>query len=197
MDQKQDGIIGNNHGIVNAGKPWISLIEKMSLKYGIPEVLISHQMKTESNFDPNAESPVGAVGLMQIMPATARVIARRHNLPDGPLNNPEINADLGVAYMRELYDFTWRNITTDPKRAYELALIGYFAGPAQISKIAGGQTMTRAEKNYVDSITWDFTKTENWNQIKAPGTMELKKKRFPWATLLMIGGVYLIYKKKK
>jgi soluble lytic murein transglycosylase-like protein len=195
-DQVKDGIIGNNHGIKNAGKPYIPLIEKMAIRYGIPEVLISHQMNQESGYNPTLVSSAGAVGIMQIMPKTALALSGRYDIPAGPLEDPDINAQLGVQYMRELFDYAYKNIVRDRRNAYELALAGYFAGPARMSKIYEGAPMTPGEKRYVANIIWDFEDTEKWSQLKLPDAA-LKKVKFPWAALLIIiGGLWLIEKTK-
>lgn len=191
-DFVKDGIIGNNHGIRSVGKPYIPLVEDMAKKWRIPEVLISHQMYTESTFNPNVISNRGAVGLMQILPSTAREIAARHGLLDVPLEDPVINANLGMAYLTDLYAAAYK-MAPDPERAYKLALVGYFAGPTQMRDVAGGDPMTTKQKNYVNKVTEDFERTESWSQLKPPGV----GKGFPWWLLLLAAGGVVAYKKGK
>lgn len=190
-DFVKDGIIGNEHGIKSVGKAYVPLVEDMAKKWGIPEVLISHQIYRESSFNPNAISNAGAVGLMQILPGTAREIAERHGLTDFPIEDPYVNANLGMAYLTDLYEAAYK-MFPDPERAYKLALVGYFAGPTRMRDVAGGDEMTKGEKDYVNNITWDFTRTEKWSQLKPPGVGN----GFPWWILLLPVG-YVVYKKGK
>lgn len=64
-------------------------------------IVILSIIKEESHFNPNAKSPVGAIGLMQLMPATANEIARAYGLPNN-LYNPEYNIHLGCLYYAKM-----------------------------------------------------------------------------------------------
>src|SRR3546814_6110718 len=64
--------------------------------------LVLSVMRQESEFYPRARSPVGALGLMQLMPETARHVARRMGLPssrDRLTEDPDYNIRLGQAYL--------------------------------------------------------------------------------------------------
>jgi soluble lytic murein transglycosylase len=81
--------------------------------------------RQESNFDPNARSGPGARGLMQLMPATASVLARRLGVgySQGRLQEPDYNLRLGGVYLGELVD--------DFGGSYPMAAAGYNAGPGR------------------------------------------------------------------
>jgi soluble lytic murein transglycosylase-like protein len=193
-DFKRDGIIGNDHGIKIAGKSYVGMIEDAAIKTGLPEVLISHQIYRESSFRPAVVSPKGAVGLMQIMPTTAPEIAAKHNLPAEPLTDPVVNISLGTAYMRDLFDAAYA-VTGDKKTAYELALVGYNAGPSRMAELIEGDVMNQRERTYVNNVIWDFDRTESWNQVKTKADKIGRGLASLWWLLIPVG--YFWYKSKK
>jgi soluble lytic murein transglycosylase len=74
---------------------------------GIDPYLVAALIRQESRFSPEAVSPVGARGLMQLMPATASRLARQAGRPEPTereLERPEVNIEHGTAYLRELFD---------------------------------------------------------------------------------------------
>jgi soluble lytic murein transglycosylase len=81
--------------------------------------------RQESNFDPNAKSGSGARGLMQLMPATASILARKLGLgySAGELNEPSYNLKLGGYYLGQL--------VADFGGSYPMAAAGYNAGPGR------------------------------------------------------------------
>ncbi|MDT8449540.1 MAG: transglycosylase SLT domain-containing protein [Wenzhouxiangellaceae bacterium] len=87
-----------------------------SSRRGIEPVLVMGLMRAESAMQPDARSPAGARGLLQLMNGTARAVARRHGIEyDGPgdLYRPERNIALGVAHLAELaerFDGDWTRI---------------------------------------------------------------------------------------
>lgn len=89
------------------------------------------QARAESSLDPEAVSPVGARGLMQIMPGTSRELAARLGLPDRPLD-PRTAVAMGIYYDRRLWDF-WSAPRPELARL-RLALASYNAGPGNILK---------------------------------------------------------------
>ena len=75
-------------------------------RYGVDPALAYGLMRAESAMQPDARSPAGALGLLQLMPATAQAVARRNGLRyqgADSLTDPEINVPLGVAHLAELY----------------------------------------------------------------------------------------------
>ena len=82
---------------------WTSEIAVASRRFGIPEQWVRAVMRAESGGNPSATSPVGAIGLMQIMPATWQALRDRYGLGTDPYQ-PRDNVVSGVAYLRELLD---------------------------------------------------------------------------------------------
>ncbi len=187
-----------DHGIKQIGKPYVGLIKEMAKKYGLPEVLISHQMYRESSFDPTVVSPKGAVGIMQIMPERARLIGRLHDLPYTPLTDPYINADLGCAFMRDLFNEAYKHVKSK-QAAYELALVGYFAGPGRMRAVINGDSMTTAEATYVNNVIWDYSDDQSWADLKtqAPADKGGWSALFSLPLWLAAAIAYYAYKKKK
>jgi cell division septation protein DedD len=83
--------------------PWGPWVREASRRFDVPEAWIRGVMRQESGGRAGATSPVGAMGLMQVMPATYRDLQRRHDLGDDPYH-PYDNLMAGTAYLREMYD---------------------------------------------------------------------------------------------
>lgn len=83
---------------------YISIIKTYCNEFNVEEDLVLSMIKAESNFDVNAISYVGAVGLMQLMPATASFIAEKIGFHNDEINlyDAETNILLGVAYISYL-----------------------------------------------------------------------------------------------
>ena len=86
---------------------YVPFVAKYSSEYNVPEELIWAIIKTESGFDSSAESSVGAVGLMQLMPETFSEISTyrlKEGLDLGMRYDPETNIRYGTYYLAYLYD---------------------------------------------------------------------------------------------
>lgn len=83
--------------------PWASSVIEAARRFAIPERWIRAVMRVESDHDPHAVSPKGAMGLMQIMPATWQELHARYHLGDNPFD-PRDNILAGAAYLAELHD---------------------------------------------------------------------------------------------
>jgi soluble lytic murein transglycosylase len=75
-----------------------------SSKYGIDPFLVMAVIKAESNFDPNAISRVGAIGLMQLMPQTANYISKKLGYIDYQISDPAMNIEMGCWYIANLME---------------------------------------------------------------------------------------------
>ncbi len=104
------------------------VIVEESHRHEIDPTLVMAVMHVESRFNAFAVSPVGARGLMQIMPFTGEELALRLDIPwHGPrvLFDPVINVRMGVAYLREL---------SDRFGSVSIALAAYNWGPSHIDR---------------------------------------------------------------
>lgn len=92
-------------------------------RHDIPRDLAFALVKVESNFKPTARSKAGALGLTQLMPATARLL--RPRVTNRQLLDPAINLDLGFRYLRLMLD---KYPTTG------MALAAYNRGPGYVDR---------------------------------------------------------------
>ena len=101
------------------------IVARWAERSGLDPFLVLAVMREESRFDPKAVSLAGAVGLLQVLPATARTLAKGIDVQQ--LQDPEVNVRLGVRYLAaQLRAFK------DPV----LALCAYNAGPAAARRFA-------------------------------------------------------------
>ena len=108
---------------------FVEKIEKNSAKNNLNPAVIFGLVRRESAFNEDAHSPVGARGLMQIMPKTGRQIARHFNerwRGGNSLYNPDVNIKYGAYYYQKLL--------TQFDGHYALALAAYNAGPSKVKK---------------------------------------------------------------
>jgi len=114
-------------------------------KYQLPDSFVRSVMKAESGFQPNAVSPKGAIGLMQLMPDTARVLGVDPQ-------DPRQNAAGGAQYLRQLL----ARYESDPNQVL-LALAAYNAGPAAVDRYHGVPPY-RETREYILRVL------KNWDQ---------------------------------
>ncbi|WP_238988806.1 lytic transglycosylase domain-containing protein [Calorimonas adulescens] len=84
---------------------YMDIVERYAVEYGIDPYLVLAVIKAESNFNPEAKSSKGAIGLMQIQPDTGKWIAENlgiENYNEDLLYNPEVNIRFGCWYINNL-----------------------------------------------------------------------------------------------
>ena len=120
-------------------------------------------MRQESSFYASAESGAGAVGLMQLMPETARRTAAKNGIPfDGNLTDPQTNMALGTAYFNGLLQ-SFGN-------CLPLAIAAYNAGPTNVANwlAENGDPEMGAAAGGADLVDWveeiPFSETRNYVQ---------------------------------
>lgn len=107
----------------------MTLVEEKSEAKNIDNAWVFAVMRQESAFSSDAHSPAGARGLMQLMPATAKFIARKEKLKTPQRNHlyrPEVNITLGTAYLNHVYQELGGHQV--------LATAAYNAGPNNVRK---------------------------------------------------------------
>jgi soluble lytic murein transglycosylase len=145
---------------------------KSLLDERVDPALVHALCRQESEFNADAKSPVGASGLMQLMPSTARGIARRYKVrySRSELTSPAYNTQLGEAFLNDLID--------SYDGSYFLALAAYNAGPGRVKEWMGLFGDPRDPN--VDPIDWieriPFTETRRY-VIKIMETLQLYRSR--------------------
>ena len=123
--------------------PWGPYIREAAARYRVPEQWVRAVMHQESGGQEQALSPVGAMGLMQVMPATYQGLRQRHRLGDDPYD-PHNNILAGTAYIREMYD----------RFGAPGFLAAYNAGPDRLtSYLTAGVSLPDETVNYLAAIT--------------------------------------------
>jgi len=120
-----------------------NLIEEYSAKNGLDADFVKAVVRQESGFNPNAKSKCGAMGLMQLMPATAKGLGVTNAF------DAEQNIYGGTKYLKGLLDRFGNN--------KELALAAYNAGPNAVKKYNGIPPYAETQ-NYVKSIMKSYDK---------------------------------------
>jgi soluble lytic murein transglycosylase-like protein len=113
-------------------------IDKAATRHNVDPNLVRALVKVESNFNPNAVSRKGAMGLMQLMPQTARQLNVSNPF------NPDENVDAGVRHLKRLLESYGGDV--------QLSLAAYNAGSGAVAR-SSGIPRYRETRNYVRRIT--------------------------------------------
>jgi hypothetical protein len=134
---------------------------RLCRKHRFDPAMILSLIQVESAFRPNAVSPAGAVGLMQLMPATAQVVARRFAIRypgERALRDPFLNLELGVAYLSHLRD-----------KYQELSpyfhLAAYNIGPARLDELRARKSFKPVQtRKYYEKIRGGVPRLRNYGK---------------------------------
>jgi len=130
--------VKSQHFTGNNKKRFNDLIEQTAYKHQVDAKLVHAVIQTESAYNADAESPKGAVGLMQLMPDTAK----RFGVIDR--NDPDQNVDGGIRYLKHLIDLF------NPK--IDLALAAYNAGENAVMRNNNTIPPYPETQNYVKQV---------------------------------------------
>lgn len=135
-------------------KDFNNYINTVAKEEGLDPDLLRSIIKKESAFNPDARSGVGAIGLMQLMPATAREM--------GVFNptNPYQNVKGGAKYISKMMKTFGGNI--------QKALAAYNAGPRNVQKY-GGVPPFGETRNYVKAVLKDYLDRSGYNPVDSIG----------------------------
>jgi Transglycosylase SLT domain len=146
--------------------------------YKVDYELLQALIAAESGFDTTAVSPKGAIGLMQLMPDTARrygVDGDKKTPLEKKLTDPKINVRTGTRYLRDL-------IAMFPGQL-ELAIASYNAGEGAVQK-AGNKI-----PNYKETQAYVKTVMQIYTGLKPPKTLSAERQRMPTRVRMeMLGG---------
>jgi membrane-bound lytic murein transglycosylase MltF len=107
----------------------IELFKKYGAQYNLDYLLMAAQGYQESTLDQSVKSPVGAIGVMQVMPSTGR------ELNVGDIREIEPNIHAGVKYMRFMMDTYFKNEPMDNLNKALMAFAAYNAGPGRLRQL--------------------------------------------------------------
>lgn len=146
-----------------AADPVADAVAEASRRFGVPEHWIRAVMRVESAGDRNAVSRAGAMGLMQVMPATYAELRRQYGLGADPFDIRD-NIFAGAAYLRQMYD----------RYGAPGFLAAYNAGPGRWeSHLAGRRALPAETVNYLARLAPELGLSAGSDVVAAPPTPPL------------------------
>ena len=121
----------------------IAMFKKYGSQYNIDYLLMAAQGYQESTLDQEVKSPVGAIGVMQVMPPTGK------ELNVGDIGEVDANIHAGVKYMRFMMDQYFKDDPMDPLNKALMTFASYNAGPGRIR-----QLRAETKKRGLDPNVW-------------------------------------------
>ena len=175
---ENSGGSGGNSGLGSINEQmdqWDDLIIEMANKYGMDPALIKAVMYQESGGDPNATSPAGAMGLMQLMPGTAAGVASELGWSSYDPYNAEQSIEMGTYYLANListYDLeadTLEGTYANGLAAYNWG-IGNYLSSGQRSNVENGiySGLPGETSNYISNILGTYSQISNGSGIYSP-----------------------------
>lgn len=134
--------------VTNAVTSYAAFIDEAAQRFELPASWIRAVLQAESGGDPRAVSPAGAMGLMQIMPATWDELRVHHGLGADPFD-PRDNILAGAAYLRQLHD---------RYGGVRAMLAAYNAGPSRYEASLAGKPLPPETRNYIAALAPIFDK---------------------------------------
>ncbi|MEM9509111.1 MAG: transglycosylase SLT domain-containing protein [Cyanobacteria bacterium P01_E01_bin.35] len=129
--------------------PYENTILKWSKQRQLNPLLVTSLIRQESRFEPEIESSAGALGLMQVMPATGKNAAKNIGLSNYSLTKPEDNVNIGTYYL----DYTHQKYSNNSM----LAVASYNAGPNAVATWVSRYGLQDADE-FVEKIPYRETK---------------------------------------
>lgn len=137
IDSSKNHHTNQNNDVFKVREDLDLIINQAAEAHGVEPALVKSVIKVESNFNPNSTSPKGAMGLMQLMPATANDLGVRNAYDPGE------NVQAGTRYLKTLLDRYDGNVA--------MALAAYNWGMGNLEKKPS--KMPAETKNYIENVT--------------------------------------------
>ena len=127
------------------GRPYADLVAAAARMHNVPQALLHALIKAESGYNPKARSAAGALGLMQLMPGTAKEMGVEDVL------DPEDNVQGGARYLKRMLNLFDNDIT--------LAVAAYNAGPEAVRR-RGAVPPFAETRRYVPNVLREYRKLQ-------------------------------------